>query len=191
VKRRQLQASEGASSRAGGSDYAVAPGGVLIALRENQARFNAFLTLLAYPARMGPRRADSVRNRGSQQRLAARLISVLLVVGALAGCAQAPVPDTALANAEIAVTRARTAGAERHAPVELARAEEKLQAAHAAVRVKAHARARALAEQALVDAELAEVEAQAAQAEATARHLRQLVQQQHRRVAATAEPSVE
>jgi hypothetical protein len=126
---------------------------------------------------------DSVRNQGSQERLVARLIAGVLVVVALAGCAQVPVPHQALANAEMAVARAHTAGAERHAPVELTRGEEKLQAAYAAVRVKAHGRARAMAEQALVDAELAEVEAEAAQAEATARHLRQRVERQHRRVA--------
>jgi hypothetical protein len=107
----------------------------------------------------------------------------VLVLVALAGCAQAPVPHEALATAEVAVARARTAGAERHAPVELTRAEEKLQAAHAAVRVRAHGRARALAEQALVDAELAEVEAQAAQAQEVARRLRERVEQQHRRLA--------
>jgi Domain of unknown function (DUF4398) len=83
----------------------------------------------------------------------------------------------------MAVARAHAAGAERDALVGLTRAQEKLRAAHAAVRVKAHGRARALAEQALVDAELAEVEAQAAQAEADARSLRQRVEQQHRRVA--------
>jgi Domain of unknown function (DUF4398) len=124
-----------------------------------------------------------VRSRGAQQRFAARLIADVLVVVALAGCAQSLVPHAALANAELAVARARTAGAERHAPVELTLAQEKLQAAHAAVRVKAHARAHTLAEQALVDAELAEVEAQTAQAEAEARRLRQRIEQQHRRVA--------
>jgi Domain of unknown function (DUF4398) len=124
-----------------------------------------------------------VRNQGSEQRLAARLIAAVVVLVALAGCAQAPVPHAALANAEIAVARARAAGADRHAPVELTRAEEKLRAAQAAVRLSAHGRARALAEQALVDAEFAEVEAQAAQAEADARRLREWVEQQHRRVA--------
>jgi Domain of unknown function (DUF4398) len=124
-----------------------------------------------------------VRNQGSQQRLAARLIAGVLVLVALVGCAQAPVPHAALASAEMAVARARAAGAERHVQVGLTRAQEKLRAAHAAVRVKAHGRARALAEQALVDAELAEVEARAAQAEAEAGRLRQRVEQQHRRVA--------
>jgi Domain of unknown function (DUF4398) len=124
-----------------------------------------------------------VSDLGSERRLPARLIAAVLALMAFAGCAQAPVPHAALANAEMAVARARTAGAERDAPVELTRAEQKLRAAQAAVRVKAHGRARALAEQALVDAELAEVEAQAAQADADARRLREWVEQQHRRVA--------
>ena len=117
------------------------------------------------------------------QRGAACLLAGALVLVALAGCAQAPVPHEALAIADAAVARARSAGAERHASVALTRAEEKLRAAHAAMRGKAHGRARALAEQALVDADLAEVEAQAAQARETAGHLRERVEQQHRRVA--------
>ena len=92
-------------------------------------------------------------------------------------------PHQALSAADLAVTRARTAGAEHHAAVELVRAETKLKAAQAAVQTKAHERARTLAEQALVDAELAEAEAQAAQAAATAKQLRERVERQHRRVA--------
>jgi hypothetical protein len=75
------------------------------------------------------------------------------------------------------------AGAADHAAVELARAEAKLQAAQAAVRAKAHERARALAEQALVDAELAEVKAQAVQEQASASRLRERVALQHRHLA--------
>lgn len=121
-------------------------------------------------------------SQGVRQRVSACLVAGALVLVALAGCAQAPVPHEQLTTAQLALARARTAGAERHAPVELARAEEKLQGALAAVRVKAHARARILAEQALVDAELAEVEAQAAQAKETAKRLRERVEQQHRRI---------
>ena len=124
-----------------------------------------------------------MRNRGFEQRAAACLFAGALVLVGFAGCTQAPVPHEALATAEIAVARARTAGAERHAPVQLARAEAKLQDAHAAIRAYAHERARTLAEQALVDAELAEIEAQAAQAEATAMRLRHRIEQQHSRVA--------
>jgi hypothetical protein len=103
-----------------------------------------------------------------------------LALSLLGGCAQAPVPHAELHAAELAIARARSAGAERDAPAELARAAEALQAAHAAVRARDHGRARALAEQALVDAELAEAEAQAAQAQATASRLRQQVERQHR-----------
>ena len=111
-------------------------------------------------------------------------LGVVAVLAALAGCAaQAPVPQEALTTADLAVARARTAGAANHASVELARAEAKLEQARAAVRAKAHERARTLAEQALVDAELAEVKAQAAQEEASARSLRERVAMQHRQLA--------
>jgi hypothetical protein len=117
------------------------------------------------------------------RRAAACLAASVFALAAFVGCAQAPVPDQALAAAELTIARARAAGAERHAPVEITRAEEKLQKARAAVRAKAPERARALAEQASADAELAEIEAQAAQAQAIASELRQQVEQQPRRVA--------
>jgi hypothetical protein len=110
-------------------------------------------------------------------------LGVVAVLVALAACAQAPVPHEALTTADLAVARARTAGALNHASVELTRAEAKLEQARAAVRAKAHERARTLAEQALVDAELAEVKAQTAQAEASARSLRERVAMQHRQLA--------
>jgi hypothetical protein len=100
----------------------------------------------------------------------------------LGGCAQAPLPQEALSSAELTIARARAAGAERYAPVELARAEEKLEAAQAAARAKAPERARSLAEQASADAELAEIAAQAVQAQAIATELRQQVEQQPRRL---------
>jgi uncharacterized protein YaiL (DUF2058 family) len=117
------------------------------------------------------------------RRAAACLVASGFALAALAGCAQAPVPDEALSAAELTIARARAVGAERHAPVELARAEEKLQAAQAAVRANAPERARTLAEQASVDAELAETQTQAAQAQAIASQLRQQVEQQPRRLA--------
>jgi hypothetical protein len=117
------------------------------------------------------------------RRAAACLAASAFALAALAGCAQAPLPDEALSAAELTIARARAAGAERHAPVELARAEEKLEAAQAAVRAKAPERARTLAEQASVDAELAEIETQAAQTQAIASQLRQQVEQQPRRLA--------
>jgi hypothetical protein len=114
--------------------------------------------------------------------MAARL-GAAAIVAALAGCAQAPVPHEAMTTADLALARARTAGAADHAAVELARAAAKLQEARAAIRAKAHERARGLAEQALVDAELAEIKAQAAQEQASARRLRERVALQHRQLA--------
>jgi hypothetical protein len=118
-----------------------------------------------------------------QRRAPAWLAVSALALAVLGGCAQAPLPHEVLSAAELTIARARGAGAERHAPVELARAEEKLQAAQAAAQAKAPERARSLAEQASADAELAEIEAQAAQAQAIATQLRQQVEQQPRRVA--------
>ena len=117
---------------------------------------------------------------GIRRRAAACLAASALAV--LGGCAQAPLPHEAIGSAELTIARARAAGAERHAPVELARAEEKLQAARAAVQAKAPERARSLAEQASADGELAEMAAQAAQAQAIATHLRDQVEQQPRRL---------
>ena len=114
--------------------------------------------------------------------VAARLGVVALLVP-ITGCAQAPVPHEALSTADLALARARAAGAEDYASIELARAAAKLEAAHAAIQAKAHEQARALAEQALVDAELAEVMAQIANEKASARRLREDVELQHRQLA--------
>ena len=124
----------------------------------------------------------TIRITARARGVAARLRAVALVA-ALAGCAQAPVPHEALSTADLALARARTAGAADYASIELARAEAKLEAAHAAIRANAHEQARTLAEQALVDAELAEVMAQIAHEKANARRLRERVELQHRQLA--------
>jgi hypothetical protein len=114
--------------------------------------------------------------------VAARL-GVVALLAALTGCAQAPVPHEALTTADLAVARARMAGAADYASIELARAEAKLEAAQAAIQAKAHEQARTLAEQALVDAELAEAMAQIAHEKANARSLREHVELQHGQLA--------
>jgi hypothetical protein len=124
----------------------------------------------------------TIRITARARGVAARLRAMTLVA-ALAGCAQAPVPHEAMGTADLALARARAAGAADHAAIELAGAEAKLQDARAAIQAKAHERARGLAEQALVDAELAEVKAQAAQEQASARRLRERVALQHRQLA--------
>ena len=128
-------------------------------------------------------RTQAVRLRGRRRGGAAILGLTIVALIALAGCRAAPVPSEALTTADLAVARARTAGAAQHAAVEFARAEAKLEAAHAAVQSRDHERARTLAEQALVDAELAELKAQAAQAEAGTRRLRERVDLQNRKLA--------
>jgi hypothetical protein len=140
----------------------------LIALRETQAEFNVFFTLSAQYQGMGGGEQAAVKGQGVRRRAAACLAGGALALAVLAGCAQAPAPHQAMTAADLALARAETAGAAHHAPVELARAAAKRQAAQAAVQAKAHERARILAEQAMVDAELAEMRAQAAQAEANA-----------------------
>lgn len=75
-----------------------------------------------------------MRNRGARQRLAARLIADVLVVLALAGCAQAPVPHAALASAEMAVARARALAEQALVDAELAEVEAQAAQAEADAR---------------------------------------------------------
>ena len=113
---------------------------------------------------------------------AARLGMAILALVAPAGCSTGPVPSRELTAADLAVARARTAGAAHYASAELALAEAKLEAADAAIQAKAHERARILAEQAMVDAELAEAKAEAVQAQAATRRLREGLEARNRRL---------
>lgn len=143
-------------------------------------RLNDCLRLSAHDGTMSGGKL-AVRNSGRARCTATRL-GMGAVLAVVAACAQAPIPHQAMTAADLAMARARTAGAADHAAVELARAEAKLAAARAAIRAKAHDRARTLAEQAMVDAELAESRAQAAQEEASARELRARIALQHRQL---------
>jgi hypothetical protein len=150
-------------------------------LAREKLSLNDCSTLSAHTKRMlGGEQSVKISARARD--VAARL-GVVGLLAALAGCAQAPVPHQALTTADLALARARTAGAADYASIELARAEAKLEAAHAAIQAKAHERARTLAEQALVDAELAEAMAQIAQEKTSARQLREHVELQHRQLA--------
>ncbi len=91
------------------------------------------------------------------------LMSILL---ALTACASVPPPVQDMAAAEAAVQAAVDADALTLAPAELEQARRKLDAAQRALQEQQHDRARQLAEQAVVDAELAQV---TARAEAAAR----------------------
>ena len=89
--------------------------------------------------------------------------SALLAVSAaawLGGCASTPVPTTELAVAEAAVKRASTSSTSENAPAELQLATDKLASARQAVASKDYERARQLADEAQVDAQVAELRAQ-------------------------------
>jgi hypothetical protein len=95
-----------------------------------------------------------------------RLFAVLmLIMGAigLSGCSSSvPKPDSQIALAETAISRAREVNANEYAPLELKIAEEKLKEAKEAVAKEDFEKARIKAESAVLDANLAESKSRAA-----------------------------
>jgi hypothetical protein len=107
-------------------------------------------------------------------------VSIPVLSGALAvgGCAATRVPaapTVALARADTAVQQAEASKAPLYAPSELRSAREKLLSAHAAMDGADYDRARHLAEQAAVDAQLAQVRGEAGDAQHDADELRRTV----------------
>jgi hypothetical protein len=90
-----------------------------------------------------------------------RRLLAMIVLSTLAACASIPPPVQDVAEAERAVQAAADAGAGTVAPAEFEKARGKLEAAKSALQAQQHLKARQLAEQALVDAELAQVTAEA------------------------------
>lgn len=89
----------------------------------------------------------------------------------MAGCAStpsAPAPTEQMAVARAAVNNASSAGGNEFAPLQLKSAMEKMDWAERAMGEKNYARAKLLAEEALVDAKLAETTARAAKAKKAA-----------------------
>jgi hypothetical protein len=100
----------------------------------------------------------------------AQSIGLMLALPILiSACASAPVPIEQMAVAEAAVLRASTASTAESAPAELQLAAAKLADARSAVKAGDSDRARRLANEATVDAEVAEIHAQATRAERAAR----------------------
>ena len=91
---------------------------------------------------------------------ASLIIAVTAVFGGLAGCASTPVYTEQMAVAESAVQRASTSSTSESAAGELQIAVAKLTSARQAVTNKDFERARQLAEEAEVDAQVAELHAQ-------------------------------
>jgi hypothetical protein len=96
----------------------------------------------------------------SANALAIALASSLALLG---GCVnKPPMPREQMAVAEAAVQRATTSSTSENAPAELQLATSKLASAKQAVGAKDYERARQLAEEAQVDAQVAELHAQSA-----------------------------
>jgi hypothetical protein len=100
-----------------------------------------------------------------------RLLAMIVLL-TLAACASIPAPVQDVAEAERAVQAAADAGAETVAPAEFEKARGKLEAAKSALQAQQHLKARRLAEQASVDAELAQVTAEAEADARTAAEIR-------------------
>jgi len=89
-------------------------------------------------------------------------------VMAMAGCASVPAPTEQLAVSKAAVANAVGAGGTEFAPAEMRTAQEKLDRANQAMAAKDYERARWLAEQAQVDAQVAVAKARSAKAQKAA-----------------------
>ncbi|MDO9002426.1 MAG: DUF4398 domain-containing protein [Aquabacterium sp.] len=91
-------------------------------------------------------------------------VFILAVLGPMAllvaGCASKPGPKAEMAVANAAVQRASTTGTSEDAPAQLQVATAKLASARQAMEAKDFERAKQLAEQAQVDAQVAELHAQ-------------------------------
>lgn len=98
-----------------------------------------------------------------------------VVVAGLTACASTSPPREELAAADLAVRDADEAEAGTHAPAPLRRARDKLEEARAAMQTEDYVRARRLAEQALVDAQLAQAQARSAIAQNQVSEMRESI----------------
>ena len=109
-------------------------------------------------------------------------LSMVLSLGVMSlGCAAPRSSTRAVSQAELAVKDATVSEADAYAPVDVRLAREKLNRAQAAYDGGNYDRARRLAEEALVDAQLAEARAENESATAEARALESDVEVLHRR----------
>jgi hypothetical protein len=115
-----------------------------------------------------------MNNNHSRSTQIMRSIGVTAVAAVLvAGCASIPAPTEQIAVSKAAVGSATSAGGNELAPVQLQSALEKLNAAERAMAEEENLKARQLAEQAQVDAQLAAATARAAKAQKAVGELRE------------------
>jgi len=88
-------------------------------------------------------------------------IPFLALATAASGCASAQPPKEILSQANLAIQEASEQKAPQYAPLQLRRAREKLEGAREAMQKEDYVRARRLAEEGLVDAQLARDKAEA------------------------------
>jgi Domain of unknown function (DUF4398) len=105
-----------------------------------------------------------------------RIVLPAIITGAsifMAGCASTPAPTEQVAVSTAAVAHAVSAGGTESAPTEMRTAREKLDRANVAMAAKDYDRARWLAEEAQVDAQLAETKARSTKAQKAADELQE------------------
>lgn len=113
-----------------------------------------------------------MKNQNFSQSFRASRIGIAVAAAIfMAGCASTPsvpAPTEQMAVSRAAVNNASSAGGNEFAPLQLKSAMEKMDGAERAMGEKNYARAKLLAEEALVDAKLAETTARAAKAKKAA-----------------------
>lgn len=113
-----------------------------------------------------------------EQKLIRMFLAMVTVLGLLflAACASTPPPSDKLANVGMAIQRARESEAQKYAPLELKLAVEKYEKAKDAVEEEEYERARRLADEALIDAQLAESKAKAEKQKKIAQDMQESVE---------------
>lgn len=113
-----------------------------------------------------------------EQKLIRMFLAMVTVLGLLflAACASTPPPSDKLANVGMAIQRARESEAQKYAPLELKLAVEKYEKAKDAVEEEEYDRARRLADEALIDAQLAESKAKAEKQKKIAQDMQESVE---------------
>jgi hypothetical protein len=104
-----------------------------------------------------------------------RVITAAVVGAGLAGCASMPPPTEQMAVSRAAIDQAQSAGAVQYASAEYDSARRKLDLATLAIRDQDYVKARRLAEQAEIDANLAQAKAGAAQSEKSVAEIREAI----------------
>lgn len=97
------------------------------------------------------------------------------VLALVTGCASVAPPREQVGAAEAGVRQANATKASQYAPTELRMASDKLAQAQTAMHEEKYDKARRLAEEALVEAQLAESKARTAEAQQTARNMREAI----------------